>query len=339
MVPLYFIDKWLENYKLMRIGLSGFPPLVHYRLGKCIAQASQKCKKRVVIIASGDLSHKLTKDGPYGFAKEGPEFDAQVTKAMVEGDFIKFLQFDEDFCEAAAECGLRSFIIMTGALDGKAVKPRLLSYEGPFGVGYAVAEFAVAGDDETRHFDLDFELSEQKRIQSARENEDEYVQLARLSLEHYINTGQRIKRPKTLANEFYTQRAGVFVSLKLDGRLRGCIGTISPTKSNIADEIIQNAISAGTQDPRFEPVEAHELPRLVYSVDLLEAPEPVSSLEELDVKQYGVIVRSKGRVGLLLPNLEGIDTPKQQVAIALRKAGISESESYAMERFRVVRHK
>ena len=129
------------------------------------------------------------------------------------------------------------------------------------------------------------------------------------------------------------------MSLKKSGLLRGCIGTISPVESCIADEIIRNAISSGTQDPRFPPVEEDELNSLVYSVDVLSEPEPISSMDQLDIKRYGVIVTNGKRRGLLLPNLDGVDTPKQQIDIALQKAGISIHETYSMERFEVVRHK
>ncbi|HHZ00152.1 MAG TPA: AmmeMemoRadiSam system protein A, partial [Tissierellia bacterium] len=129
------------------------------------------------------------------------------------------------------------------------------------------------------------------------------------------------------------------VSLKLDGSLRGCIGTISPTTSSIADEIIRNAISAGTEDPRFPPVTEEELSRLEYSVDVLGKAEKIESLDDLDPVRYGVIVTKGHRRGLLLPNLEGINTVEEQVSIALRKAGIYPHEDYRLERFEVVRHK
>lgn len=135
-----------------------------------------------------------------------------------------------------------------------------------------------------------------------------------------------------------TRKAGVFVSLKKHGQLRGCIGTISAVTGSIADEILRNAVSAGTDDPRFSPVTEKELDELVYSVDVLAEPEPISSIDELDVKKYGVIVSRGHKRGLLLPNLEGVDSPEQQVAIALQKAGIRPDESYTMQRFEVVRH-
>ncbi|HBP25603.1 MAG TPA: extradiol ring-cleavage dioxygenase [Acholeplasmatales bacterium] len=339
MVPLYFIHQEYDDFKLVRISLSGFSPLIHYRFGKCIMQAIAQADKKAVIVASGDLSHKLKKDGPYGLSKEGPIFDREVTEAMASGDFLKFMTFEESFCESAAECGLRSFTIMAGALDGKAVKSELLSYEGPFGVGYAVAAFETIGDDESRHFEVQYEKKENEKIESFKAAEDPFVRLARQSLEHYVKHNERIDRPSSLSAELIEKRAGVFVSLKMEGRLRGCIGTIFPTTACVADEIIQNAISSGTEDFRFSPVLEKELPRLVYSVDVLGDPEPISSPKELDPKRYGVIVSLRGRRGLLLPNLEGIDTPEQQVKIALQKAGISARERYSMERFEVVRHK
>jgi len=169
---------------------------------------------------------------------------------------------------------------------------------------------------------------------------DCYVRLARETLETYVKERKIIDTNKlTLPREMKEQRAGVFVSIKTkDGNLRGCIGTISPYTCNIAEEIVNNTVSAGTCDPRFIPVREHELENLVYSVDILKSPEEISSKTELDVNKYGVIVRKGGRSGLLLPNLEGVDTPDDQISIALRKAGIGKNENFKMERFEVIRH-
>lgn len=339
LVPLSFVEHYLSDYKLVRISISGLGVMDHYRLGELIRQAADQLGRRVVLIASGDLSHKLEEDGPYGYAKEGPEFDRQITDAMAKGDFMGFLTFDEAFCDAAAECGLRSFIEMAGALDGLAVSPRFLSYEGTFGVGYAVCVYEIGEPDESRHFGELYEKAELENLEEIARNEDEYVKLARLSLETTVREHHRLKRPEGLPQEMTDNRAGVFVSLKKEGSLRGCIGTIAPTKESIADEIIHNAVSAGREDPRFDPVTEDELPFLVYSVDVLKAPEPINSIDELNVKNYGVIVTHGVKRGLLLPNLEGIDTPEQQVAIALQKAGIRDGQEYSMERFEVVRHR
>ncbi len=339
MVPLYYVNKYFNDYKLVRISISGLSLIEHYKFGKCIKQAAEKSGKKVVFIASGDLSHALKDEGPYGFKEEGPVFDREITAAMGNGDFLQFLKFDEEFCEAAAECGLRSFVIMAGALDGKNVNADLLSYEGTFGVGYAVASYDIAGDDESRHFDEIYIDNELKRVEALKNEEDDYVKLARHTLESYIINHKKIKKDENINTELLNNKAGVFISLKLDGKLRGCIGTTAPTTDCIADEIIQNAISSGTEDPRFYPVTEEELPRLVYSVDVLGKPEPIASRDDLNPKKYGVIVSKGRRSGLLLPDLEGIDNAEEQVSIALKKAGIGPNESYSMERFEVARHK
>lgn len=339
MVPLYFINQFLTDYKLVRIGLSGLSFTDHYHLGRCIAKTAQKLGRRIVFVASGDLSHRLKEDGPYGFCEEGVRFDREITQAMKEGDFLRFMEFTPDFCEAAGECGLRSFIIMAGALSGQAVEPDFLSYEGTFGVGYALCEFKITGEDDARNFDVIFTEKQRALARERQKNEDPYVHLARLSLETYVKTGKYARLPEGLPEEMLNNRAGVFVSLKKHGSLRGCIGTTGPVTESIAKEILRNAVSAGMEDPRFPPVKEDELPELIYSVDVLSEPEPIKDMSELDVKRYGVIVTSGRKRGLLLPNLEGVDTIEQQVDIAKRKAGIYGTEKITLERFEVVRHK
>ena len=161
--------------------------------------------------------------------------------------------------------------------------------------------------------------------------------LVRRTVEHYVRDDRAIVPPHELTEEM-KRRAGVFVSLHKHGELRGCIGTIEPMRANVAEEIIANAISAATRDPRFPPVTADELPDLEISVDLLGEPEPIESWADLDPRVYGVIVQRGRRRGLLLPDLEGVDTPEDQVSIALRKAWISADEEYDIYRFRVTRY-
>jgi MEMO1 family protein len=169
------------------------------------------------------------------------------------------------------------------------------------------------------------------------QNEHPLVQLARRTIETYVRTGKRLEPPPEL-EAAEPRRAGAFVSLHRHGNLRGCIGTIEPTQSSVVREVIQNAISSATRDPRFPPVRPDELDDLEISVDILGDPEPVESLVNLDSVQYGVIVELGSRRGLLLPNLEGVDTVQEQVDIALRKAGIQPSEPYRLYRFRVDRY-
>lgn len=339
LIPLYYLRKAGVRCPIVRMGLSGFSPLDHYRLGKCVQDAVNALGRRAVFLASGDLSHKLKADGPYGYAPEGPQFDDAVTRTMASGDFLEFLTIDPALCERAAECGLRSFQVMAGALDGLIVESQLLSHEGTFGVGYAIALFPVTGRDDSRCYEKDYLLAKNDRLATRKASEDPWVKLARRSLETYVKTGQRLTSlPEDLPAEMTTQQAGAFVSLHKNGQLRGCIGTIAPTCDNLAWEIVQNAVSACSRDPRFSPVRPDELDELEYSVDVLGAPEPVDSPAALDPKTYGVIVSCSGRRGLLLPDLDGVDSVEAQLSIALQKGGIRKNEPYKIERFMVVRH-
>lgn len=167
---------------------------------------------------------------------------------------------------------------------------------------------------------------------------DNFTKLAKQALETYIKTGEKPAPPKDVPAEM-KERAAVFVSLKEDGRLRGCIGSLEPTMPDTAEEIITYAIYAGTRDPRFMPVNEEELDKLSYSVDVLGKPEPVSDIGELDPSVYGVIVSDGRRRGVLLPDLEGVDTAEEQIEIALAKAGIPKTANYQTEKFKVTRHK
>lgn len=338
MVPLYFVEQFYQDFKIVRIGLSGLPLTRHYELGECIRETAGRLRRKTVIIASGDLSHRLKEDGPYGFQEEGPVYDKRIMEVMGTGSFSELFDFSEKFCEKAGECGHRSFVIMAGAFDQREVTAKRLSYEGPFGVGYGVCTFEAGRENDGRNFRGQYEEKERKRLEELREKEDVYVQLARKTIEKYIISGRKPEVAEDLSEELRERRAGTFVSIKKDGQLRGCIGTIQPVQPNLAGEIIENAVSASVRDPRFSPIEPEELEFLVISVDVLGEPEKISSPEELDTKKYGVIVTKGRKRGLLLPNLEGIDTVEEQIAIAKQKAGIKEDEEVELERFEVVRH-
>jgi AmmeMemoRadiSam system protein A len=169
-------------------------------------------------------------------------------------------------------------------------------------------------------------------------NKSAYVKLARETIEKYVKTGEKMIPSPDILKKLKNKKAGVFVSLKKFGNLRGCIGTFMPVREDIADEIIENAISAATADPRFPPVKVHELSDLTISVDVLSLPKEISDISELDPKKYGVIVGSGYRKGLLLPDLEGVDTVEEQIDIAKRKAGIYPGEKVKIYRFEVKRY-
>ena len=323
MIPLYFINQKYTNYKIVRFSLSGLSLETHYQFGKLLDVIINETDDDYVVVASGDLSHKLKKDGPYGLSKEGLDFDKKFLEILQENHLDQLKNFDNKFLEKAAECGLRSMIILSGILSNYNYYTNVLSYEAPFGVGYCIAEF----------------LNNERLVSNnGKETDDYYVKLAKKTINEYIKNHRKISIPEDTPLDLLNKRAGVFVSIKKYGELRGCIGTIEPTTSSIAEEIIRNAISACSQDPRFNKVSEKELPKLEISVDVLNESELINKTNELDIKRYGVIVSKGNRRGLLLPNIEGVNTVKHQLQIALRKAGISEDEDYEIRRFEVVRH-
>jgi AmmeMemoRadiSam system protein A len=174
---------------------------------------------------------------------------------------------------------------------------------------------------------------------------DEYTALARKTVENYARTGKTIPIPEDLPADFYISRKGIFVTIynNQDGKrcLRGCVGTFGPTKDSIAEEIVQNAVFASQEDNHFLPVKEEELPSLAYEVSILEPPEQIYSDTELDPEKYGVIIRTAdGRCGLLLPDIEGIDSPLQQIGIAAQKGDIDfQREEFTLWRFTVTKHK
>ena len=338
MVPLYFVDQLYTDYRLVRIGLSGLSLADHYAFGMLLRRAVEQTGRNAVLIASGDLSHKLQSYGPYGFAREGPEYDARIMDVAGRAAFGEMLEFEETFCDKAAECGHRSFVIMAGALDGLAVEAKVYSHEDITGVGYGVCSFHPGVPDENRHFLDLYHAAQEEKLRLRRESEDPFVRLARQTVESWVLDRKIPEVPDWITDEMRQNRAGVFVSIHKEGKLRGCIGTFLPTRENIAKEIISNAVSASTRDPRFNPIGPEELIWLEINVDVLSAPEKISSTDDLDVRRYGVIVSSGSRRGLLLPDLDGVDTVEEQVDIARRKGGIRKDEPVTLERFEVVRH-
>ncbi|MCR4611195.1 MAG: AmmeMemoRadiSam system protein A [Lachnospiraceae bacterium] len=338
MVPLYFILKKYTHFKVLRTGLSGLDLMTHYQYGMMIKKAVEDLDKRVVYVASGDLSHKLQDYGPYGFAKEGPEYDKRIMEVCSSGQFDRLFDFDENFCDKASECGHRSFVIMAGALDGVKVEAEQLSHEDVTGVGYGICTFIPKGPDESRHFLDDVLRKEEDKLNDIRAKSDDYVKLARTSLEYFVKNKRAVDMPDWVPDEILNRRAGAFVSVHKNGQLRGCIGTILATQDNLGEEIINNAISAASKDYRFNPITEDELKWLDISVDVLSEPEKIASKDELDVKRYGVIVESGYKRGLLLPDLDGVDTVEDQIDIARQKAGIAPGTKVQLYRFEVVRH-
>lgn len=337
MVPLYFVNKYCKNYKIVHITYAPINDIQLYKFGIAINKAVEELSENAVIIASGDLSHTLKEEGPYGYNPFGEKFDKEFLLHLKQGNVEEVFSMDKEMVCNAGECGRRSAAILLGTLEGKKFQGELLSYEGVFGVGYGVMKFNVLSEDTPKLEQL--EEIQTSSYEKLKNQGDAYVRLARESLTTFLNTQKYLNHiPDYVTQEMKDSRAGVFVSLKKEGNLRGCIGTILPATGSVAEEIIKNAVEAGISDPRFYEVQKEELIDIVFSVDVLTKPEP-AVIEDLDPKKYGAIVKNKYKTGLLLPNLEDVNTVEEQLSIALNKAGIEPNEEYTIQRFKVIRHK
>ncbi len=342
-VPLYFLQRNGWQGRVVALGYSYLSNTDHLRFGQCIRRAIDKTGRPVAFIASGDLSHRLKPYAPAGYNPEAHLFDEEIVDAIKSCVTRRIVELDQELRRRAGECGYRSMLVALGVAEGFAQSCELFSYEAPCGVGYLVAQLFAADSAEAGSADIlsagSADVSSAQRAQRAQGAETDLPALARKVVETFVATGEVLK-PTEDFSDFLNQRAACFVSIKTRaGELRGCIGTIEPTKDTLAEEMILNAVSAATRDPRFSPVRVDELPELKYSVDVLSPPEP-TTIDLLNPNVYGVIVEDEsGRRGLLLPHLEGIDTAARQVEIASRKAGIKPGASVRLLRFRADRYR
>lgn len=363
LVPLLNLARTFPEGKLPAVILAGPSGLALEHallLGKTLA--GLQGKRRWALLASGDLSHRLIPGAPTGYSPAGALFDQAIVEALRKGDPSVLTSLSQETRENAGECGLRPVLTLLG-LSSAPVD--VLSYEGPFGVGYCNALWtppkaslggrvfrislrpkADAGSKSPAHAasssggKTENGMNEQRKTQA---KGHPYARLARMTVEKHLSgrpgpQGSDIQALDPDAKLWDRQKA-CFVSIKgKDGSLRGCIGTILPTQNSLKEEIMANAVSAAVRDPRFPPMEAEELDKVTISVDVLSIPEEVREGMELDPKVWGVIVSKGGRRGLLLPDLPGVTSVEQQIAIAAQKAGISNLDGAQIQRFSVGRY-
>lgn len=353
MVPLYYIEKYYQDYKLVHITIGELSLIELFRTGRVLREAIEAYGKDALILASADLSHCLKNEGPYQFNVMGLVFDEKIVQGIERKDYYSILTLPPKIYEPAGQCGLRPIVMALGATDSIKTHSSLFSYEGPFGVGYlsAFIDFALEEKDPINEslitrYEQDMVRQHEERLKA----EDDYLALARLTIDTWVEEGRKFNwrqyldeiRDQRVKSALESQQAGVFVSIYKAGELRGCMGTSQAVTENIAEEIVRNAIEACAYDPRFLPVEPQELYQLEISVDILGRPEYIENLSELDPYQYGIIVEKGVNCALLLPDLPGINTAEQQVEIAKEKAGIidiqDDFERVIIERFEVERH-
>lgn len=376
LIPLYFLQEAGLDVPIVLLGYGPSYTELYIQLGKIVKKvAEEETDKKTAIIASGDLSHRLSESGPYGFSPYGFKFDESINKVLDSAEVESLLNFSNEEVNEAAQCGLYAIAMLLGSLEKDEICGKRFSYEAPYGVGYSVVGYLpknvafvdnkglsdstsnstkeVGSEDKTTTekdvasvkitSPLNFmgrkqagaakvEFSDSTSGKGAKTVLDPRLELARRSVESYVLNGERLSLKE---GEYPNLQdpAAVFVTLKEHGQLRGCIGSLMPIETSQAGEIVRNAILACSQDPRFPAVSAEELPQLQYQVYVLGEPVKIRGPQELDPKRYGVIVRKDGRSGVLLPNLEGIDSIDMQLRIACQKGGILPEEKPELYRF------
>src|SRR2546425_1426609 len=254
-VPLYSLPQAMANKRCVFLGVSGWPLARFFAFGAWLHQ--RLLGRSAILLASGDLSHRLTPDAPYGFRPQGPVFDRLVIDALRARAWEQIEALDPDLVEEAGECGLRPLAILLGAGRAANMNSRVLSYEGPFGVGYPVVAFTASAAPTKVLLDVQT--------------------LGRQAIDTYLRTRRLIEPPEPIPVELQAPSA-VFVTLRKDGELRGCVGSLRPTEATAAHELIRYAVASAVRDPRFDPVRLDEVSALGIKVQLLDPPEPVTDI-------------------------------------------------------------
>lgn len=325
MVPLFFVHEAGYRGPLVVASLPYPGADLEAAFGAALREAAEASRQRWAILASGDMSHRLTQDAPAGFEPRAHEFDRGFARALRQANLRGAINVDPDLQELAAEDVVQSTAVAAAAVQYVARGTKVFAYEAPFGVGYLEAML----------------FSQNAGVQAQPEQVPDasgpppqaLVDIALAAIEHALR-GQPYRAP-ALASPWDRPRA-VFVTLRSpDGELRGCIGRTEPMALSLADEIADCAVGAATRDLRMEVVRSDELPSLRIEVSVLHPPEPVIDRDRLDPRRDGVVVELGRQRGVLLPDVEGVDSVDQQIRIALRKAGILEHHPYTLSSFRV----
>ena len=329
MVPLWFLIEagWSGPTVILSLNDPEADGLI--ALGEAIATAAATVPRRIALVASGDMSHRLTPGAPCGFHPQAHRFDETFIQLIRAGEYRQIEAIAPKLRERAAEDAVDSTLIAAAAVNWQTTGHEVLNYEGPFGVGYGVAIL----------------FAEKTPASVANPTAPDVTEMggnalpiiARRSVAAALHGVE--ENPPAPSNDYLGTQAGVFITLRhRHGKLRGCVGTVTPVCPNIVAETWRNARLAAFQDRRFDRVTAGELDDLRFEVSVLHSPEEIASEMELDPTRYGVIVSAAGgRRGLLLPGIEDIKTPQQQVGFARKKGWISPDEPVKLQRFEVDR--
>ena len=309
-VQLPFLQYFTSDFRIVPIVFGYANGAIYKEIGKELAKVIKELNKEVVIIASSDMTH-------YEPQESAKKKDNQAIEAIIDLNEDELLRRIDEL--NISMCGYGPTVsLISAAKELGATSAELVKYQ---------TSGDTTGDYSSVVGYAGIIIKEMSPL----------TKLAKHTVETFVKEG-KAPQPKKLTPEM-RGKAGVFVSIYKLGELRGCIGTFEPSQDNVAEETITNAISSATRDPRFPPIAPNELEHLSYSVDVLTLPEPIDSQDQLDPKKYGVIVEAGFRRGLLLPDLEGVDTVDYQIDICRHKAGIAPDEPIKLYRFEVKRYK
>jgi AmmeMemoRadiSam system protein A len=327
LVPLWFLAEAGWTGPTIVLGLNYPEDGGLSELGEAIAAAAHAFHRRIAMVASGDMSHRLTPNAPCGFHPQANQFDETFIRLIRDGDYHEIGNIDPELRELAAEDAVDSTLVAAASVDWRTTGHKVLNYEGPFGVGYGVA---ILFAKKSNSADL--------RPSPTHATDREGIilpGLARQSVTAALRGSSEL--PPAATGQYLSAQRGIFVTVReRNGMLRGCTGTILPVCANLVAETWRSARLAALQDSRFPPVEADELPNLRFDVSVLHSMEKVSSVEELDPAHYGVVVSTgDGRLGLLLPGVAEIKTGGQQLGLARKKGWIGPDEPVMLQRFQV----
>ncbi len=343
-IPLLFLKDALKQFRVVRIGTTALSLGEHYRLGQAVARAADRLGRRVVVVASGELSWSSGKDSPFGFSEKSAAFDRELTAAIERGDLAGMMSLSSAVDSDTVQTALEPLSIMAGAFDQRKVASNLLSYEAPFGMGWAVATFEGGEADPERNVLAEWQAHDEAARRERLQKEDGCVKVARFFAEQLVRTG---KRPaldadadllERFSGDLFNRSGAVSVTLYFHGRVRGQVLNVEPTRKNLFEEIAENAMAACSGETGYHPVAIDELDDLVYRVEVMGPLEKVTSAAELDPRVYGLLTRKGRRVGVGFPGLERIVTAEQQMEAVREEAGLLPGEPAEFFRFTVETH-
>ncbi|MBS7528178.1 AmmeMemoRadiSam system protein B [Fusibacter paucivorans] len=354
LVPLYFITRHYHNFKLVCLSDADFSPAELIESGALLRKAAEQVNRKVLFIASGDLSHTLNDQGPYQYKPAGKVVDNAVCEAFEKSDIERLAILAPETIAEAAICGLGPLWLLLGVYECQAYQTNRLSYQGPFGVGYAVAEFEKIDGVGARRAVL-FKAKMKTRTDAVRKRmspiatyalrvlkarlQDSLPPRIEIRANAYIINHEKFKIDEAVSKQLLTKTADVFVSIKSDGALRGCIGSVgSDTKAPLYEKIAYYVAQAASHDSRFEPIGMSEYELLTISVDVLSPLEAITSTALLDSRKYGIFVTDGLNSGVLLPAIEGVDSVVEQMRIAAHKGGFLVEDIKETYRFTVDRY-